>query len=177
MMTKWSVLILGVMTCISTVARAEHAGATVTEGCDRNPTCYARSLALELTSSQQAIRLPRVVDFAPGRVRVYSRSREKLQAIAERWKEHSDWSVITVDGYARASSRSVAMNVALGQRRAEKIRGYLIRYGVPADLVVAVGHGADAGAAAATVDLSIELCTHGHTCARVASPATSTAQR
>jgi outer membrane protein OmpA-like peptidoglycan-associated protein len=139
------------------VARADHGPSA--DACAHDPRCYARELAHTLTSTQQAIVMHRVVDFAPGRVRVYSSSREKLRAIVERWRQHTDWSSITVHGYGALD---------LGQRRAEKIRGYLIRYGVPRELVVAVGHAA-AGGAAATTDLSIELCPRDGSCARMAS--------
>jgi outer membrane protein OmpA-like peptidoglycan-associated protein len=106
----------------------------------------ARALAVTLTSAESAVLLHDIVHFDPGRVRVYSKSREKIQAIVHTWRQRTDWSVITVHGYAGG-------NAALGQRRAEKIRGYLIRYGIPPELVVALGH-----AGGATVDLSIELC-------------------
>jgi type IV pilus biogenesis protein CpaD/CtpE len=116
-----------------------------------------------------------VVDFAPGRVRVYSKSREKLRAIAASWKMHSDWSVITVRGFAGASARMQVENAALAQRRAEKIRSYLIRYGVPPGLVVATRQRTVPGKAAATVELSIERCASAAPCARFAN-STSTAR-
>ena len=134
-------------------ARAEHGPSANT--CNQDPRCYGRDLAHALTSTEHEIVMHHVVDFAAGRVRVYSSSREKLQTIAERWHHHADWSVITVHGYGALD---------LGQRRAEKIRGYLIRYGVPRELVVAVGH----AAATATTDLSIELCPRDGSCARLA---------
>jgi outer membrane protein OmpA-like peptidoglycan-associated protein len=135
------------------VARAGHGPSS--DACEHDPRCYGRDLAHALTSTEHAIVMDHVVDFAAGRVRVYSSSREKLQTIAERWHQHADWSVITVHGYGAHE---------LGQRRAEKLRGYLIRYGVPRELVVAVGH----AAAIATADLSIELCPRDGSCARLA---------
>jgi outer membrane protein OmpA-like peptidoglycan-associated protein len=150
-------VIVFALVCSTSLA---HAGGPTTSTCDRDPRCYARELALTLTASDSALSVQHVVEFEPGRVRVYSKSREKLQAIAEHWKQRTDWSVITVHGYAAGSA-------GLGQRRAEKIRGYLIRYGVPPELVVATGE-----SGGATVDLSIELCRASETCTR-----TTTASR
>lgn len=130
-------------------AFAEHAA----DSCANDPRCVARKLAETLTATEQAsagepsLDLHRFVDFAPGRVRVYSKSRAKIAALANQWKHHEDWSVITVHGFAGTES--------LAQRRADKIRGYLIRYGIPADFVIAVAHEAES----ATTDLAIERCT------------------
>ena len=139
--------VLTIVALVGSASLARAGGAATTTTCDQDPRCYGRELAVALTSQESAIVLRRVVDFEPGRVRVYSKSREKIQAIVRRWQQRTDWSVITVQGYAGTSAE-------LGQRRADKIRGYLIRYGVPPERVVAVGH-----TGAATVELSIELKT------------------
>jgi outer membrane protein OmpA-like peptidoglycan-associated protein len=125
--------------------------------CANDQTCVARLLAHTLTAEQHAIVFHQVVEFEPGRVRVYSKSREKIQALAEAWKTRADWSAITVDGYSGAAARSDAENTALGQRRAERIRDYLIRDGIPGDRIVAVGH-ADARGER-FVDLTLALRT------------------
>ena len=156
-MVKLSALVGLALLLGSPVVRAEHGPSA--DACEQDPRCYARDLAHVLTSTEHAIVMHHVVDFQPGRVRVYSSGREKIQAIVARWHEHGDWSVITVDGYGSA--------LDLGRRRAEKVRGYLIRYGVPGELVVAVGHAASGGTAA-TTDLSIELCPRDGSCARTA---------
>lgn len=131
----------------ATPALAEHAA----DSCANDPRCLARKLAETLTATepageQRSFDVHHFIDFAPGRVRVYSKSRAKVAALADEWKRHEDWSVITVHGFARGES--------LAQRRADKIRGYLIRYGVPADFVVAVAH----DSSSSTTDLSIERC-------------------
>ena len=146
-MSKLAVVTLLALVSITTRA---HADGSTTAACDQDPRCYARELAHTLTTSPDAapaatVELPHLIEFEPGRVRVYSKSREKLMAIVEKWKLRSSRAQITVRGYAAGSAE-------LGQRRADKIRGYLIRYGVPAELVVAVGQ-----AGGATVDLSIAL--------------------
>ena len=140
-MARLVVVTMLTLLCSGSPARADDSAT-----CDQDPRCYGRELAHALTNTQSVVVLPRVVEFEPGALRVYSRSREKIQAVAQRWQRRPDWSVITVHGYAGDSAD-------LGQRRADKIRGYLIRYGVPPELVVAVGH-----TGGATVDLSIDLC-------------------
>lgn len=140
----------------TTPAFAEHAAST--DSCTQDATCYARSLAATLTAKPDVhakshtgtIEMRRFIDFAPGRVRVYSRSRAKVEALAHTWKQHTSWALITVHGYAGGTDTDLA------QRRADKIRGYLIRYGVPAELVIAEGHASPS--AAATTELSIERC-------------------
>ncbi|MDB4957917.1 MAG: Flagellar motor rotation protein MotB [Myxococcales bacterium] len=141
-------------------AEAEHFSAIqsaandVDESCAKDTRCIAKKLAQTLTTEHARIVVGKVVEFEPGRLRVYSKDRERLQAIAAQWKQHPDWAVITVDGYA--TNRSDAESVALGRQRAEKVRGYLIRYGVAPELVQIAGH-----AAGKHVDLSIETCARG----------------
>ncbi|NVB84030.1 MAG: hypothetical protein HOV81_36985 [Kofleriaceae bacterium] len=145
-MVKLRLAVLVPALVAATPALAEHAA----DSCANDPRCLARSLAETLTEERTAagsFDVHRFVDFAPGRVRVYSKSRAKVEALADKWKHHADWSVITVHGFASSES--------LAQRRADKIRGYLIRYGVPAEFVIAVPHDSKLS----TTDLSIELCT------------------
>lgn len=144
-MAKMAVLTLLALASLDAAARADGPTAAA---CDRDPRCVGRELAVTLTAHSEfrgrEIELPQVVKFEPGRVRVYSQSREKIQAIVEQWKR-SNWSLITVHGYAARSAE-------LGQRRADKIRGYLIRYGVPAAMVQTDGE-----TGAADVDLTIDV--------------------
>lgn len=163
-MSKLFALTIAALLWSGPLAHAGNGTRPASATCDQDPKCYARELARTLTQDQQSIVMARVVDFEPGRVRVYSKSREKIQAIAETWKWRTSWSVITVHGYGASAQ---ANDVTLGQRRAEKIRDYFIRYGVPAEDVVAVGH-ADEPGTAATVGLSIDLCTRESPCARTA---------
>jgi outer membrane protein OmpA-like peptidoglycan-associated protein len=147
------------------VARAQPAPAATHEmkiDCEHAPTCIATEFADALSSQPvgpAALRLDSLIMFEPGSARVYSRSREKLMALAASWRDHARWMVITVEGHADASH-----NVALAQQRADKIRGYLIRYGVAAEYVVAIGHDPVPGdtpvkhATGGRVDLTIAFC-------------------
>ena len=106
------------------------------------------------------IRMASLVLFKPGTARgIQGKDREKLMALAASWRKHGAvgddrrW-----DGYATGSR-----SPALAQRRADKIRGYLIRYGVTPDYVLAVGHDPRLGdgdhrTSPARVDLAIAFC-------------------
>jgi hypothetical protein len=68
------------------------------------------------------------------------------------------WSTITVVGHAGGG-----YHVALAQQRADKIREYLIRYGVAAEHVIAIAQDDALGAVprsarTARVDLAVEIC-------------------
>jgi outer membrane protein OmpA-like peptidoglycan-associated protein len=167
------------------VAHAQPAPATAAEGeaeielgsdCEHEPTCLAAQFADAMSSQPagpQALRLESAITFDPGRVRVYSRGREKLEALARAWQAHARWATITVEGYADPSG-----DLALGERRADRVRGYLIRYGVPPEYVAAVGlddvvnvvDGARAPVMRASgrrVDLTIAACEPASTRCRV----------
>jgi hypothetical protein len=122
-------------------ARAEPAPVEVAEielDCESPQLCAAMEFANALASQpagSQVQPFGSIFAFEPGRVRVYSKDREKLMALAAYWREHIEWATITVEGDTGPSS-----DVALAQRRADKIGDYLIRYGVPAEYVVAVAH-------------------------------------
>ena len=104
-----------------------------------------------LTQDQPSIVMPRVVDFEPGRVRVHNRRAASDPGDRRRpGSLRGDRAVITATAYGASTQGDDA---DLGQRRAEKIRSYFIRYGVPAEDVVAVGH-ADEPGTPATVGLT-----------------------
>src|ERR1043165_9648472 len=152
---------------IPTVARAEPESAPEPEppadasasACEDSGTCAAMEFADALSSqpAKSPVRLGSRIAFEPGRVRVYSRDREKLMTLAASWRRNPAWATITVEGYAGAPNDG-----GLAQRRADKISEYLLRYGVDAAYVIAVPHDAahgdarDESAVAGHVDLTIE---------------------
>jgi outer membrane protein OmpA-like peptidoglycan-associated protein len=155
---------------IPTQARAEHATEPhpdTAAACEHNPTCLAVAFADALTISPLApheLKLDALVTFPLATGRVYSAGRERIAALAQAWNDHPTWRVITVDGYPDAWARSEAAGAALAQLRAERVRGYLIRYGLDPDSVVAVGHASSAAdpsvnsIARSRVDLTIAVC-------------------
>jgi outer membrane protein OmpA-like peptidoglycan-associated protein len=86
--------------------------------------------------------------FDPNQLRAGSAVGKHVDEVARTWKTNLKWDAITVDGYAA--------NVKLGQRNADEVRAYLVRHGVPADYVIAVGHGDTQ--ASAKIDVSVATC-------------------
>ena len=106
--------------------------------------------------------IPRILEFEPGRIRVYSESRERLAKIARQWRDNGGWGQITVHAHALERGRFSGAGHDLALRRAHRIRGYLIRYGIDPAYVVCAAHvGEGARARAGTdrhVDLAITRC-------------------
>jgi len=163
-MSKLQLPVIASLLLLPIVARAEPTPTVareITLDCEHQLTCVAAKFADALSAGAtgtQALRLEALVTFKPGTARVYSKDREKLMALAASWQEHVRWTTITIEGYA-----DTAANPALALQRADKIRGYLIRYGVAGDYVVAIDHPqvrADAPdrRAGGRVDLTIESC-------------------
>jgi outer membrane protein OmpA-like peptidoglycan-associated protein len=176
-MTKLRLFSLVAAIAIPMPARAQPAPAPapaddieMDDECDRVPTCMAEKLADALSGepSEHAVQLDSLITFGGGTARVYSSGREKLEALARSWREHPRWSMITVWGYADARN-----NDALAQQRADKVRGYLIRYGVASGYVIAIGQDPRADdtphrrVTAGRVDLTIALCDQASTDCRV----------
>jgi len=162
-MSKLQLLAMVLAIAAPIAARAEPAPSEPREiqiDCEQDPTCVAAKFADALSaqpSAGDALRLGSLITFQPGSARVYSRDREKLMALAASWQEHVRWTMITVEGYADAPR-----NASLAQQRADKIRSYLVRYGVDAEYVTAIDHDHARGDAdqrmSGHIDLTIELC-------------------
>jgi outer membrane protein OmpA-like peptidoglycan-associated protein len=167
MMRKLQLLSIIAAIAIPIASRAQPAPEAAAEteieiDCEHQPTCVAEQFADALASQPadpQALRLDSVITFEPGRARVYSSGREKIAALARSWRAHPRWTTITVEGYSEAGGK-----VALGGQRASRVRGYLIRYGVPPEYVVAIGHDTVRSSPpvkrpiAGRVDLAIAVC-------------------
>jgi outer membrane protein OmpA-like peptidoglycan-associated protein len=83
---------------------------------------------------RQAVIVDDLVEFEAASARVYSATRERIQRIAKTWRSTGATAMITVHGY------SDSLDHELAEQRANRIRGYLVRYGVDADRIVTVGH-------------------------------------
>ena len=148
---SYVVKVIAFAIAIFVVSPAQAGNADRAPTCLKDDQCVARLLATTLTTERHQLVLRDLIEFEPGRVRVYSAGREKIQALVAQWKRHREWRTITVDGYAPRSR----VPQSLAQRRAERIRDYLVRYGVPADQIATMGH--DDGTAR-MVDLTIDVC-------------------
>jgi outer membrane protein OmpA-like peptidoglycan-associated protein len=74
------------------------------------------------------------------RARVKHAARPVLQAIVDLWKQHSDWDKMIIEGHADVRG-TVEYNQWLSQKRADRVREYLIGLGMPPERVQAIGYG------------------------------------
>jgi outer membrane protein OmpA-like peptidoglycan-associated protein len=106
-------------------------------GCAEDPAgCPIRSFVVH----DDRIVLDDRILFDVDRARVRSAGREVVAEIARAWGSHPDWRHITVEGHCDVRG-SDAYNLALSQRRAERVRALLIRHGFEPDRIDAVGYG------------------------------------
>lgn len=109
------------------------------------------SLAQELTAFREdynvtvermeaAVRFNAPVHFAFDDDAVQPQDREILDRFASVVQSHYDDATITVEGFADPSGNA-QYNLALGQRRADSVREYLVQAGVPSDRLRTVSYG------------------------------------
>lgn len=130
---KLPALLVTAALALPSMAHAEH-----DTSCAREPRCLAGSYGELMSSQMPELSMGTLVVFEPGRVRIRSGARDVLRELAESWVENPSWGAITVEGYAEAAGRSAEENAALAARRADKVRGYLVRYGVDPSYVVVI---------------------------------------
>jgi outer membrane protein OmpA-like peptidoglycan-associated protein len=96
--------------------------------------------------------------FEAAPLRASSSARKQIDELVRSWKNNLKWHAITIDGYAAASGGDTEYSKA-GQRDAEEVRAYLVRRGIPSDLVIAVGHAAGKPAAPTTkIEITVTTC-------------------
>ena len=78
--------------------------------------------------------------FDVDRARVRHSGREVVRSIAQVWKAHPEWVRIRIEGHTDARGRE-DYNLALSQKRAERVRDQLIRSGADPARIEAVGMG------------------------------------
>ncbi|HEY5951223.1 MAG TPA: OmpA family protein [Kofleriaceae bacterium] len=104
---------------------------------------------------QHKLAVTRVKSFDYGNLYVHTEEREELQRIANLWRQRSKWWTITVEGHGFVADNEEA-SIALGEKRAKRVRDLLVKYGVDPRFVVAVGHSrAEPGR---YVDVSVDTC-------------------
>jgi outer membrane protein OmpA-like peptidoglycan-associated protein len=99
---------------------------------------------------------PHRVKIASFEARAGSTTGRQLDELARSWKTNVKWHELTVNGYAAADG---ADTEKAGQRSADEVRAYLVRRGIPADLVRAIGHASERpGASAARIEITVTTC-------------------
>lgn len=94
-----------------------------------------------ITMIDDRIILDERVLFDFERARIKTRAKPVLQAIVTLQQQHPEWISLRVDGHADARGNA-EFNQELSERRAENVRDALVEYGIPAELINYVGHGA-----------------------------------
>jgi hypothetical protein len=162
MVQRQLLMILIIALPVVTAAQPAHVDdPAIKSDCGQELTCAEKFADALSSRGQKPVRLDALVTFTPGSARVYSENREKLQLLAAAWRKNPRWSLITVEGYAGHGS-----SAALALQRADKIRGYLVRYGVAADHVAAIPgiqlvDDPAADTSTGRVDLTVDFCDRG----------------
>lgn len=97
----------------------------------------ATTFADAMSAESSDIVFHKLVEFAPASSRIRSADRAVIQRMAKTWVQSGQHTVIAVHGY------SDSLDLGLAERRAERVRGYLIKAGVSPSRVIAVGHTLD----------------------------------
>lgn len=105
--------------------------------------------------ARHKVSVAKVTSFDFGRLYVHTPERQELRRIAALWKQRRAWWTITVEGHGYVEGDEEA-SIALGEKRAKRVRDLLVKYGVDPRFVVAIGHSrAEPGR---YVDVSVDTC-------------------
>jgi outer membrane protein OmpA-like peptidoglycan-associated protein len=115
----------------------------------------------------------KLASFDPALLKPGTAAGKQVDELARSYKTNLKWDAFTVDAYAAAlPGRSDADTLKLAQKSADDVRAYLVKHGVPADNVVALGHSSNpSGATAANIDVSVTTCDDVTIACRTAEPA------
>ena len=78
--------------------------------------------------------------FDTDRADLRAGAKSALQLQAEQIRSHPEWGVVTIEGHCDERG-STDHNLALGQRRAEAVKRYLVEQGVPMSRLMTVSFG------------------------------------
>ena len=107
------------------------------DSCERDPDgCPLGSIEV----IDDRIVLDERVLFDTDRAHVKSRGREMIAQIAALWREHPEWTSMTIEGHADVRGTD-EYNLDLSQRRADHVRDVLVRLGFTTEQMTAVGYG------------------------------------
>ena len=97
----------------------------------------------------------RVKSFDFGKLYVHTPERHELYRIAQLWRQRPAWWTVTVEGHGYVANDEEA-SIQLGEKRAQRVRDLLVKFGVDPRFVVTVGHSrAEPGR---YVDVLVDTC-------------------
>jgi outer membrane protein OmpA-like peptidoglycan-associated protein len=117
-------------------------------GMTSKPLLIALALALPIPAAAenfangrepQRAQITTIKSFDYGKTYVHTPEREELQRIAHLWRQRKSWTTITVEGHGYVQDDEEA-SIALGEKRADRVKDLLVKMGVDPRFVVAVGH-------------------------------------
>ena len=106
-------------------------------------------------SAPAKVRVGSMKSFDFGSAYVHTDERHELQRIAHLWRQRKGWTTITVEGHGYVPNNEEE-SIRLGEKRAERVRGLLVKMGVDPQYVVAVGH--SRRSPGRFVDITVDTC-------------------
>jgi outer membrane protein OmpA-like peptidoglycan-associated protein len=92
-------------------------------------------LALAASASADT-KVAKIAEFDYGKSYLHAKARKALTTFAKSWQQHRVRVTIEGHGYTEDEEWSIE----LGQRRADRVRDFLVQHGVDASYLSAVGH-------------------------------------
>jgi peptidoglycan-associated lipoprotein len=132
MVVAGAVLAVGIAGCQSTGKKTEEAGAVT--GSEFREDSSAGS------ASAQASRILQPVYFDFDSFAIRSDAKPTLMSNSKAIQDNSGWGTITIEGHTDERG-SEEYNLALGERRANSVRRYLVDLGVPSSRLTVVSFG------------------------------------
>jgi outer membrane protein OmpA-like peptidoglycan-associated protein len=115
------------------------------------------AVALPVTSFAERLPVTKVQSFDYGKLYVHTPERQELHRIAQLWRQRPAWWTVTVEGHGYVANDEEA-SIALGEKRAQRVRDLLVKFGVDPRFIVTVGHSrAEPGR---FVDVLVDTCSH-----------------
>lgn len=122
-------------------------------GSSISATASAESFARGNAPERVQVFSVRSFDF--GRTYVHTPERHELQRIAHLWRQRRSWTTITLEGHGYVAGDE-EQSIAIGERRAEKVRSLLVKMGVDPKHIVVVGH--SRSVPGRYVDIHVDTC-------------------
>jgi outer membrane protein OmpA-like peptidoglycan-associated protein len=127
------------------------------------------AVAMPLTASaethstqpvQKRVPITKVTSFDYGKLYVHTPERQELRRVAQLWRQRPAWWTVTVEGNGYIKDDEEA-SIALGVKRAERVRDLLVKFGVDPRFIITIGNSRDVPGR--YVDVLVDTCS---TCKR-----------
>ena len=106
-------------------------------------------------TAQRKLDVAKVKSFDFGKLYVHTEERQEIFRIAQLWRQRAAWWTITVEGHGYVAGNEEA-SIELGEKRAQRVRDLLVKFGVDARFIVTIGHSrAEPGR---YVDVTVDTC-------------------